>query len=479
MRGGDDRILSRHLASDRPTGSFRGNSENIGSGGNSFFDGLHPNRNSMGNSSLRRSMPSVNDNEKILKNNKEEKGGGEQLNTNRHMSFCLDPEIGERKIADELGALAFGGNKKENNKSEKIRCASAHSFNSLTPSSSAVFTTNYSEHSNTAPALDTKQIEFFLSKREDSRTTITTTLSDEVDNLNESQLKQTNVANIHQQRSFDQTFSPHSSKTSGGGNNNILRNSQKIFKSADTRSSIFSVSSSVDSTKEEKIISNFEHTPTTISNRIVVLPRPYNHLTRPPPFHPETSNVLVNKETNEEKEIVEISERSSSAEHQRLSPTSSQNPPLDRRPSIDLKPSNSNRDNPIDSQTTTNLHLSSWHSVSDFQNINKIINKNTNKNLLKTITSTNSIKNNNNNNNNEIWRSPPTTNRPQSQSGIRRSNYLGAIVWQVDETVYCGGIEAALNQNLLCRLNIEYIVDLSGHEDDPALANTRQLKNKI
>jgi len=26
MRGGDDRILSRHLASDRSTGSFRGNS---------------------------------------------------------------------------------------------------------------------------------------------------------------------------------------------------------------------------------------------------------------------------------------------------------------------------------------------------------------------------------------------------------------------------------------------------------------------
>lgn len=46
--------------------------------------------------------------------------------------------------------------------------------------------------------------------------------------------------------------------------------------------------------------------------------------------------------------------------------------------------------------------------------------------------------------------------------------------YQVDETVYCGGIEAALNQNLLCRLNIEYIVDLSGQEDDPTLANTRQ-----
>jgi hypothetical protein len=48
---------------------------------------------------------------------------------------------------------------------------------------------------------------------------------------------------------------------------------------------------------------------------------------------------------------------------------------------------------------------------------------------------------------------------------------------QVDETVYCGGIEAAQNQNLLCRLNIEYIVDLSGQEDDPTLANSRSLAN--
>nr|CAD2126682.1 unnamed protein product [Meloidogyne enterolobii] len=474
MRGGDDRILSRHLASDRSTGSFRGNSENFGFGGNSFFDGLHPNRNSMGNSSLRRSMPSVNnDNEKII-NTKEERGDKQQLNiNNRHASFCLDTESSERKVVDGLGALAFGGgNKKENNKSEKIRCTSAHSFSSLTPSSSsAVFTTDFSDHSNAAPALDTKQIEFFLSKREDSLTTITTTLSDEMDNLNESQSKQTNPStNIHQQRSVDQPFSsPLSSistvKASGGGGNNILRNSQKIFRSADTRSSIFSVSSSLDSTKEEKIISNFEHTKT--SNRVVVLPKPsYNNQLTRPSLYPETSNVLL---TNEEEKIIESSGRSCSAEHQRIGSTS----PLDRRPSMDSnnrKPSNSNRDSNPTESTSTNLHLSSWHSVSDFQNINKI-NKNTNKDLLKTITSTNSI--NNQSNNNEIWRSPPTNNRPQSQSGIRRSNYLGAIVWQVDETVYCGGIEAALNQNLLCRLNIEYIVDLSGHEDDPALVNTR------
>ena len=74
----------------------------------------------------------------------------------------------------------------------------------------------------------------------------------------------------------------------------------------------------------------------------------------------------------------------------------------------------------------------------------------------------------------EIWHSPPPP-RPQSHASNRRSNYLGELVWQVDETVYCGGIEAAQNQNLLCRLNIEYIVDLSGQEDDPTLANSRYM----
>uniref|UniRef100_A0A914LP01 Candidate secreted effector n=1 Tax=Meloidogyne incognita TaxID=6306 RepID=A0A914LP01_MELIC len=123
-----------------------------------------------------------------------------------------------------------------------------------------------------------------------------------MDNLNESQSKQTNPStNIHQQRSVDQPFSsPLSSistvKASGGGGNNILRNSQKIFRSGDTRSSIFSVSSSLDSTKEEKIISNFEHTKT--SNRVVVLPKPsYNNQLTRPSLYPETSNVLL---TNEE-----------------------------------------------------------------------------------------------------------------------------------------------------------------------------------
>ena len=32
---------------------------------------------------------------------------------------------------------------------------------------------------------------------------------------------------------------------------------------------------------------------------------------------------------------------------------------------------------------------------------------------------------------------------------------------QIDEHVYVGGIESAYNQNLLCRLRIEYIIDVS------------------
>ncbi len=37
---------------------------------------------------------------------------------------------------------------------------------------------------------------------------------------------------------------------------------------------------------------------------------------------------------------------------------------------------------------------------------------------------------------------------------------------QVDDTVFCGGEEAPLNLNMLCRLQIEYIVDLSGRDED-------------
>ncbi|VDM41639.1 unnamed protein product [Toxocara canis] len=57
-----------------------------------------------------------------------------------------------------------------------------------------------------------------------------------------------------------------------------------------------------------------------------------------------------------------------------------------------------------------------------------------------------------------------------------RTHYIGELVWQafqVDETVYCGGLDAVLNLNMLCRLNIEYIVDLSGIDEDTMPRNRR------
>jgi hypothetical protein len=46
-----------------------------------------------------------------------------------------------------------------------------------------------------------------------------------------------------------------------------------------------------------------------------------------------------------------------------------------------------------------------------------------------------------------------------------KSHYINELVWQIDDWLFCGGIDAASNLNLLCRLNIEYIVDLSGLDD--------------
>uniref|UniRef100_A0A0M3IQR4 protein-tyrosine-phosphatase n=1 Tax=Ascaris lumbricoides TaxID=6252 RepID=A0A0M3IQR4_ASCLU len=57
-----------------------------------------------------------------------------------------------------------------------------------------------------------------------------------------------------------------------------------------------------------------------------------------------------------------------------------------------------------------------------------------------------------------------------------RTHYMGELVWQafqVDDTVYCGGLDAVLNLTMLCRLNIEYIVDLSGVDEDTMPRNRR------
>ena len=71
----------------------------------------------------------------------------------------------------------------------------------------------------------------------------------------------------------------------------------------------------------------------------------------------------------------------------------------------------------------------------------------------------------------ETWRrlgthfqvAPP----PPLENGVKqKSHYIGEIVFQLNEWVYFGGIESSLNHNLLCRLNIEFIIDVSGPESD-------------
>lgn len=71
----------------------------------------------------------------------------------------------------------------------------------------------------------------------------------------------------------------------------------------------------------------------------------------------------------------------------------------------------------------------------------------------------------------ERWRSATEEeHEPDGPPGSRPpSQYIGELAWQVDKVVYCGGIKAVQNLNLLCRLNIEYIVDLTG-EDAQSLA---------
>lgn len=51
-----------------------------------------------------------------------------------------------------------------------------------------------------------------------------------------------------------------------------------------------------------------------------------------------------------------------------------------------------------------------------------------------------------------------------SLAARRRSSYLDKLVCRVCDYLYMGGIEAAYNANLLCRLNIEYVIDISNVE---------------
>lgn len=65
-------------------------------------------------------------------------------------------------------------------------------------------------------------------------------------------------------------------------------------------------------------------------------------------------------------------------------------------------------------------------------------------------------------------RAPPVVNNLTRSASIpslrRRPSYLDKLVCQVLDYLFMGGIEAAYNANLLCRLNIEYLIDISNVE---------------
>ncbi|KAK0394404.1 hypothetical protein QR680_000717 [Steinernema hermaphroditum] len=62
---------------------------------------------------------------------------------------------------------------------------------------------------------------------------------------------------------------------------------------------------------------------------------------------------------------------------------------------------------------------------------------------------------------------------PTTPARRPRSQYIGDTVWQVDDSVFCGGMESVMNQNLLCRLQVEYIVDLTGLDEENMPRNRR------
>uniref|UniRef100_A0A914YCB8 Uncharacterized protein n=1 Tax=Panagrolaimus superbus TaxID=310955 RepID=A0A914YCB8_9BILA len=73
----------------------------------------------------------------------------------------------------------------------------------------------------------------------------------------------------------------------------------------------------------------------------------------------------------------------------------------------------------------------------------------------------------------ETWRRVGKQITPQTStennSTKQKSHYIGEIVFQLNDGIYFGGIESSLNHNLLCRLNIEFIIDVSGPESDNML----------
>uniref|UniRef100_A0A914HLZ4 protein-tyrosine-phosphatase n=1 Tax=Globodera rostochiensis TaxID=31243 RepID=A0A914HLZ4_GLORO len=417
----DRTVLSRHLANNNE------HSNRIAAGtltgkGTDWLSITYP----MGNlaSNLRRSMPSMNDSSDgpsgAASENLIQRGGNVW-----HSSFSTEEGVKYQKQQQQQqqqqkqqqeNAVATTGAETSHG-----RYVSAHSmslsdsmiFNeaaAVTSQSVAEFAAG-GDRSAGVPVVDTRHIQVFLKNRQDSMTTIGSQMSDTLSAGKASVISAPPQA----------TFPPSSSSSFA----HVPRHSShKVFRTSDTRSSIIvssSVSSSFDSTKEEWLISNFDHV--SPSQSVMVLPRPaslqyddYDEGAKtpvPPPPPPRT-----------------------------LSPI----PPLS---------------------------LSAWHSISDLTP------------SARTVVATPATNNDgsrrgstmsgeNASGGGKVSCPPsPLPQRPQSQAGHRKSKYLGELVWQVDETVFCGGIDSVQNQNLLCRLNIEYIVDLSGQEDDPLLSNSR------
>lgn len=69
---------------------------------------------------------------------------------------------------------------------------------------------------------------------------------------------------------------------------------------------------------------------------------------------------------------------------------------------------------------------------------------------------------------------PPPFVRSSSIPTLRnRPSYLNNLVCQVLDHLFMSGIEAAYNANLLCRLNIEYMIDISNVEPQKVPRNRR------
>ncbi|KAL3101160.1 hypothetical protein niasHS_001620 [Heterodera schachtii] len=414
-------VLSRHLA-----GEGTANRPNAGTS-TDWLSITYP----MGNlsSSLRRSMPSVN-------SSADGTGAGaehlvQRVGTARHSSFSTEDGAAMCQKEQQQNSVDIAD-------SETKRSISSHS---LSPSGSTILNNNSSigeissrrltansaayDFDGAASVVDTRQIKVFLKKREDSITTISSEMSDTLS-------VGKGPGPISGAGGAQSGAIPPAPPQLVHGHHSVAlpripsRNVFRAPPSANMRSfsaQSSSVSSSLDSAKEEWLISNFDHA--NPSQRVMVLPRPAS---------------LHNDDYEEETAKTPV-------------PFSTLSSPV------------------------PSLSLSAWHSVSDLTPSARTMvpEKGQTNDAAGSRRGSTPSGENGTGGAEKVQHSPPPRppKRPQSQAGHRKSNYLGELVWQVDETVFCGGVEAVQNRNLLCRLNIEYIVDLSGQEDDPLQLNSR------